>query len=129
MSSSAVPNRAALGARRGFALGLLTSANLLVFASVTIMNLALPDVRTDLLLSHGQAQGVVTFYSLAFGALLVLGVDSPTLSDYDAVSPRDWWVSQQHPCLAASPPSRACFWRRGLRRVRRAHWSRQLRYR
>ncbi|MGK9272606.1 MFS transporter [Williamsia muralis] len=73
MSSSAVPTPAALGARRGFALGLLTSANLLVFASVTIMNVALPDLQTDLLLSHGQAQGVVTFYSLAFGALLVLG--------------------------------------------------------
>lgn len=70
---SAVPAPAALGARRGIALGLLTSANLLVFASVTIMNVALPDLQTDLLLSHGQAQGVVTFYSLAFGALLVLG--------------------------------------------------------
>jgi MFS family permease len=73
MSPGAVRASAALGARRGFALALLTSANLLVFASVTIMNVALPDIRTDLLLSHGGAQGVVTFYSLAFGALLVLG--------------------------------------------------------
>lgn len=61
------------GRRRWWALGMLTGANLLVFASVTIMNVALPYARADLGLSPSATQAVVTLYSLTFGTLILLG--------------------------------------------------------
>ncbi|WGX95065.1 MFS transporter [Nocardioides sp. L-11A] len=61
------------GTGRWWALAALTGANVLVFASVTIMNVALPDLRTDLSLSAGAARWVVTLYSLVFGMLILLG--------------------------------------------------------
>jgi EmrB/QacA subfamily drug resistance transporter len=61
-----------LSGRRTVALASLTGANLLVFASVTIMNVALPDVRADLELSASSTQGIVTLYSLTFGTLILL---------------------------------------------------------
>ncbi|MGC0272808.1 MFS transporter [Pseudactinotalea sp. Z1739] len=61
-----------LAGRRRVALATLTGANLLVFASVTIMNVALPDVRADLGLSASATQGIVTLYSLTFGTLILL---------------------------------------------------------
>lgn len=61
------------GMRRWWVLAALTGANLLVFASVTIMNVALPDARSELALSTGAAQLVVTLYSLTFGSLILLG--------------------------------------------------------
>ncbi len=72
MTSVATP-AAVVGARRWWVLVALTGANLLVFASVTIMNVALPDARADLALSTGVAQLVVTLYSLTFGSLILLG--------------------------------------------------------
>ena len=60
------------GGRRWWALGFLVSANLLVFAAVTIMNVALPDARADLALSPSTVRGIVTSYSLTFGTLILL---------------------------------------------------------
>ncbi|GAA1947070.1 MFS transporter [Brevibacterium antiquum] len=59
--------------RRWWALGLLTGANLLAFASVTIMNVALPQAQTQLRMTDGSAQGVMTVYSLTFGTLILVG--------------------------------------------------------
>lgn len=61
------------GRRRWWALAALTGANLLVFASVTIMNVALPAARADLALSTSATQSVVTLYSLTFGTLVLVG--------------------------------------------------------
>ncbi|MDQ6524467.1 MFS transporter [Nocardioides sp. LHD-245] len=58
---------------RWWALAALTGANMLVFASVTILNVALPDLRTDLSLTAGTTRWVVTLYSLVFGMLILLG--------------------------------------------------------
>lgn len=73
MSAGVARSKPVAGPRRWLALGMLTGANLLVFASVTIMNVALPDARADLALSVSASQGLVTSYSLAFGALILLG--------------------------------------------------------
>lgn len=54
-------------------LACLTGANLLVFASVTIMNVALPEAKEGLALSPSATQSVVTLYSLSFGALILVG--------------------------------------------------------
>lgn len=60
------------GRRRWWALGFLVSANLLVFAAVTIMNVALPDARADLALPPSTVRAIVTSYSLTFGTLILL---------------------------------------------------------
>ncbi|KAA1427636.1 MFS transporter [Nocardioides antri] len=65
------PDHAVRGSRRWWALASLTGANLLVFAAVTIMNVALPAARSDLALSTGATQLVVTLYSLAFGTFIL----------------------------------------------------------
>lgn len=59
--------------RRWWALALLTVANLLVFASVTIVNVALPQAQSELGLSSSATRAVVTVYSLTFGTLILLG--------------------------------------------------------
>lgn len=59
--------------RRWWALGLLTGANLQAFSAVTIMNVALPQTQTQLGMTAGSAQAVVTVYSLTFGTLILVG--------------------------------------------------------
>lgn len=59
--------------RSWWALGFLSSANLLAFASVTIMNVALPQTQTQLSMTDGSAQAVLTVYSLTFGTLILVG--------------------------------------------------------
>lgn len=61
------------GRRRWWALAVITVSNMLVFASVTIMNVALPQARADLSLNDGGTQAVVTVYSLTFGTFILLG--------------------------------------------------------
>lgn len=69
-----IPSRSQTpGARRWWALGFLLSANLMVFAAVTMMNVALPRAQHDLALSDGSRAAVVTLYSLTFGAFMLLG--------------------------------------------------------
>lgn len=60
-------------ARHWWALGFLLTANLIVFAAVTMMNVALPRTQQALGLSDGSRAAVVTLYSLAFGAFMLLG--------------------------------------------------------
>ncbi|TGD32696.1 MFS transporter [Brevibacterium sp. S22] len=59
--------------RRWWALSFLTGANLLAFASVTIMNVALPQTQTQLSMTDGSAHAVLTVYSLTFGTLILVG--------------------------------------------------------
>lgn len=58
---------------RWLALAVLAIAQFMVVLDVTIVNVALPAVQTDLGLSAEGLQWVVNSYTLAFGGLLLLG--------------------------------------------------------
>jgi EmrB/QacA subfamily drug resistance transporter len=60
-------------ARRWLVLGVLAVAQLMVVIDVTITNIALPSAQADLGFSSASREWVITAYSLAFGALLLLG--------------------------------------------------------
>src|SRR6476659_4147098 len=57
----------------GWALVLITVAQLMVVLDATIANIALPYIGQDLDISQASLAWVVTGYSLAFGGLLLLG--------------------------------------------------------
>ncbi len=57
----------------GWALVLITVAQLMVVLDSTIANIALPYIQSDLGFSDGSLTWVVTGYALAFGGLLLLG--------------------------------------------------------
>jgi MFS family permease len=57
----------------GWALVLITVAQLMVVLDATIANIALPFIRVDLGITQANLSWVVTGYSLAFGGLLLLG--------------------------------------------------------
>lgn len=59
--------------RLGLALVVISMAQLMVVLDATIVNIALPSIRTDLDLSDASLQWVITAYTLAFGGLLLLG--------------------------------------------------------
>ncbi|MDQ6688500.1 MAG: MFS transporter, partial [Actinomycetota bacterium] len=57
----------------GWALMLITLAQLMVVLDSTIANIALPFIQHDLHIAQANLQWVVTGYALAFGGLLLLG--------------------------------------------------------
>lgn len=57
----------------GWALALISVAQLMVVLDATIANIALPFIQRDLAISQANLQWIVTGYSLAFGGLLLLG--------------------------------------------------------
>lgn len=57
----------------GWALLLISVAQLMVVLDATIANIALPFIQSDLDISQANLQWVVTGYALAFGGLLLLG--------------------------------------------------------
>ena len=57
----------------GWALVLISVAQLMVVLDATIANIALPYIQSDLGISQANLQWVVTGYALAFGGLLLLG--------------------------------------------------------
>jgi EmrB/QacA subfamily drug resistance transporter len=57
----------------GWALVLISIAQLMVVLDGTIVNIALPFIKTDLGFSDANLTWVVTGYALAFGGLLLLG--------------------------------------------------------
>lgn len=57
----------------GWALILITVAQLMVVLDATIANIALPYIQGDLDIDQGNLQWIVTGYALAFGGLLLLG--------------------------------------------------------
>jgi EmrB/QacA subfamily drug resistance transporter len=66
---------AAEGGQRhlGWALVLISIAQLMVVLDSTIANIALPFIRDDLHIAQANLQWIVTGYALAFGGLLLLG--------------------------------------------------------
>jgi EmrB/QacA subfamily drug resistance transporter len=60
-------------ANRWKALVFIALAQLLVVLDATIVNIALPSAQSDLGISDGNRQWVVTAYALAFGGLLLFG--------------------------------------------------------
>ena len=77
MSSTAQadpPAATASGHRHlGWALVLISIAQLMVVLDGTIVNIALPYIQTDLDIADANLRWVVTGYALAFGSLLLLG--------------------------------------------------------
>ncbi|MFG6476993.1 MFS transporter [Microbacterium sp. P06] len=69
---SSFPTTAA-PSRRWLTLITVGLAQLMVVLDATVVNIALPSAQADLGFSDGDRQWVVTAYSLAFGALLLLG--------------------------------------------------------
>lgn len=57
----------------GWALALISVAQLMVVLDASIANIALPFIQSDLSISQANLQWVVTGYALAFGGLLLLG--------------------------------------------------------
>jgi EmrB/QacA subfamily drug resistance transporter len=57
----------------GWALVLISIAQLMVVLDATIANIALPFIKSDLHISQANLSWIVTGYSLAFGGLLLLG--------------------------------------------------------
>ncbi len=71
---SAAPERPAATHRHlGWALVLISIAQLMVVLDSTIANIALPYIQADLGFSPGGLTWVVTIYALSFGGLLLLG--------------------------------------------------------
>ncbi|MGY1743102.1 MULTISPECIES: MFS transporter [unclassified Blastococcus] len=59
--------------KRWLALGVIAIAQLMIILDASIVNVALPVLQADLLISDANLQWVVTAYTLAFGGLLLLG--------------------------------------------------------
>src|SRR5919198_6396141 len=59
--------------RRWYALAVVALAQFMVVLDVTIANVALPAIRSDLGFSADGLQWVINAYTLAFGGLLLLG--------------------------------------------------------
>src|SRR4051794_41419544 len=57
----------------GWALVLISIAQLMVVLDGTIVNIALPYIQGDLNIADANLRWVVTGYALAFGSLLLLG--------------------------------------------------------
>jgi EmrB/QacA subfamily drug resistance transporter len=63
----------ALDARRWWALGAVSTAQLMVGVDLTIVNIALPSVQRALGMSDPARQWVITLFALGYGGLLLLG--------------------------------------------------------
>src|SRR3954468_21998319 len=59
--------------RRGLALAVVLITQLMVVLDVSIVNIALPDLATDLGFSSTSLSWVINAYTLSFGGLLLLG--------------------------------------------------------
>ncbi|MGW1991529.1 MFS transporter [Embleya sp. NPDC001921] len=73
MSATAPPKTTVPDPRRWKALLFIAIAQLMVVLDGTIVNIALPSAQTDLGISDGNRQWVITAYALAFGGLLLFG--------------------------------------------------------
>ncbi|MFD5509945.1 MFS transporter [Streptomyces sp. NPDC127051] len=73
MPKTAAPAPLAADPSRWKALVFIALAQLMVVLDATIVNIALPSAQTDLGISDGNRQWVITAYALAFGGLLLFG--------------------------------------------------------
>ncbi|MGX1880417.1 MFS transporter [Streptomyces sp. NPDC055287] len=71
--SPAQAKAAGLGGKNGLALLVIASCQLMVVLDITIVNIALPDIQSDLDFSTTSLSWVVNAYTLTFGGLLLLG--------------------------------------------------------
>ncbi len=73
--STATDDNTTVARRRspGLALAVIATAQLMVVLDATIVNVALPSIQDDLGFSVGNLAWVINAYTLAFGALLLLG--------------------------------------------------------
>jgi EmrB/QacA subfamily drug resistance transporter len=67
------PVVAAADRRRWFALAVIVAAQFMVVLDISIVNVALPSIKTDLHFSQESLQWVITAYSIVFGGFLLLG--------------------------------------------------------
>jgi EmrB/QacA subfamily drug resistance transporter len=67
------PHPPASDPRRWWALVLLCLAQFMVILDITVVNVALPSIGTDLRLDRASLTWVVTAYTLCFGGLMLLG--------------------------------------------------------
>ena len=72
-TSSEPTEETAAGLHLGWALVLISVAQLMVVLDGTIVNIALPYIQSDLDIAQSNLTWVVTGYALAFGSLLLLG--------------------------------------------------------
>ena len=75
-SAAAIPGASTVSEpdpRRWWALVVLAAAQLMIVLDASIVNIALPSAQEDLGISNADRQWIVTAYTLAFGALLLLG--------------------------------------------------------
>src|SRR4029079_16348842 len=59
--------------RRWLALAVIVTAQFMVVLDISIVNVALPSIKTDLNFSQENLQWVITAYSIFFGGFLLLG--------------------------------------------------------
>ena len=59
--------------RRWLALAVVVTAQFMVVLDISIVNVALPSIKTDLHFSQESLQWVLTGYSIFFGGFLLLG--------------------------------------------------------
>src|SRR3954454_8476830 len=59
--------------RRWLALGVIGTGQFMVVLDISIVNVALPSIRTDLHFSQESLQWVISAYSIFFGGFLLLG--------------------------------------------------------
>src|SRR5689334_23558606 len=74
--SAEIVTHPAVGAddrRRWFALGVIVTAQFMVVLDISIVNVALPSIESDLHFSPESLQWVITAYSIFFGGFLLLG--------------------------------------------------------
>ncbi|MEU9232133.1 MFS transporter [Streptomyces subrutilus] len=71
--TAATPPQPGADPSRWKALVFIALAQLMVVLDATIVNIALPSAQTDLGISDGNRQWVITAYALAFGGLLLFG--------------------------------------------------------
>jgi EmrB/QacA subfamily drug resistance transporter len=72
-STGTPADRAGPDPGRWWALTVLAAAQLMIILDASIVNIALPSAQADLDISNADRQWMVTAYTLAFGALLLLG--------------------------------------------------------
>ncbi|MGC5168947.1 MFS transporter [Luteimicrobium sp. DT211] len=73
MASSLLTTRRTAARSAGLVLALLATAQLMLVLDVTVVNIALPDIGTDLGLSRAALPWVVSTYTVFFGGLMLAG--------------------------------------------------------
>lgn len=89
--------------RRGAVLAVASIAQFMVVLDVTIINVALPQMRTALHMSTSGQQWVINAYALTFAGFLMLGGRATDVLAGAAFSSSVWRPLPSSVCLAGSP--------------------------